>query len=465
MDAFRITSFQANVFQSSVFATVKKLNMKNIRLFPPFDKEISKNIFEGLVALEDLTITTAQLIISDSGWLDKINGTIRSLLLTGMGGESSLIIEKLTGGSARLLSNVEYVKIEYNLMNSIDDRSFTAIPNVRELDLSKCNILMLPELSFEKLGSKLRMLNLEKNRLTTLPVGIFSSLNLSSSVTLSSANLQSDDELDETSLTILLVDNLWNCDCSTELEHLQNLLKTNPNFAGEILCATPDVIVDYPIRDTVLCPFPITTDATTESATLPIDNGNYDEKECPFYNDAESKTKISIKPQMQRIRLNDTVEGLTVMLDKHSTDLILIWFKSEKLSNDALEYYQNSNTSDCVANLSYTIHIKDLEQNTGYTLCLMNITEQSVSPLDCISYHNQGNEETLIAVFLYASSKPLTISLILITCIANIIIGVIIGAIFMKFSMNDKFSCRLTFRNWKDPQRGAKNSHLIEDFQ
>lgn len=456
MDASKISEFEANAFQSSVFATVKRLNLKNVRLNIGFYyKDITKDIFVGLEALEDLMITGSALKVSDNGWLDNINGTIRSLLLTGMGGEPSFIIQKLTGSNARMLSNVEYVKIKYNLLNSIDDHSFTAIPNVKELDLSNSNILFIAERSFENFGSKLRLLNLERNRLTKLPVGIFSSLDLSSSVTLS-PNLQSDEESDETSLTIWLGDNRWDCNCSVELEHLQELLKTNTNFAGEILCTTPDKMVDYPIRDTVLCPAFIATTATTESTTIPIekDNDVY-EKQCLPYNGVGSKTNISIEPEMQRILLNRTSEDVTVMLDKHSEDLILIWFKSEKLSNDATGYYQNSNTSDCFANLSYTIHINDLEQDISYTFCLMNITQQSVSPLDCIPYYNQRTEETLQAAWLYDSIKPLTISLVVIASIANIMIGVIIGAIFMKFTKYETFSFRLAIQCWKDSQRDS----------
>ncbi len=469
MDASRITQFQANAFNSSVFTTVKRLTLKDIRLLSNLYNNITKNLFVGLVALEELKITKAVLKVSDNGWLDNISGTIRSLLLTGMGGEPSFVIEKLTGGSSRVLANVTYVKIEYNLLRSIDERSFTAIPNVKELDLSNCEILLIAERSFENFGSKLLSLNLERNRLTTLPVGIFSSLLLSSNATLST-NLQSDEELNETVLTIYLGDNLWDCNCTLELEYLQELLATNTNFAGEILCTTPGMIVNHVIKDTVLCPCPITTEATTESTTttLPIeedandDDNDADEKECLSYNDAEHKTNISIQPQMQRIQLNETSEGVTVILDKYSTDLILIWFKAERLNDDVIEYYRNSNATDCFANLSHAIHVKDLDAATSYTLCVMNITQQSVSPLDCISYYNQGNEKR---VWFYASSKWLTISLIVIGCIANIIVGVIIGAIFVKFSNHEKINFRLAITFWKDSKREAINSKLIDNFK
>lgn len=454
--------FESNVLASPVFNKVKKLHFKNFRLLESYDFDIRKTVLSGFHSLEDLLITNSAVKIWDNGWLDRINGTIKSLLLSGMGEESSLLVDKLTGGSALILSNVEYVKIQYNLTNTINERSFTAIPNVKELDLSDCNISVIDELSFKNLGPKLQILNLERNRLKTLPADIFSSLSLSSGA----VTLQSDEDVVVTNLIIRLNHNLWHCDCF--MDHLKDLLIANTNFDDDdILCTTPEEIINYPIRETEFCPLPITTtkspttETTTTEATDPIDN----EKECSSYHEVQSKIKVSIQPPMQPILLNSTSEGVSVILDKHSSDLLLIWFKSEKFTSDTLVYYQNANASDCFVNLSNLIFINDLETETSYTFCLMNISQQTVSPLDCISYYNHGEEETLKAVWLYASNKPLTISVIVIVCIGNICIGVIIGAIVLKFSKYRAFSFQLAFQCWKDPLHEATNPRVIGDVR
>lgn len=382
---------------------------------------------------------TNSIVKIEGRLLDYVNATIKSLTLTGEGQEPPMLIENLTGGSSSAtLVNVDYVKVQYNLTNNVNTLSFTRIPNVRELDLSGCSINAIQAFSFEKIGSKLQLLNLERNNLKTLPSDIFTGLYLSSS-----AGYLSVDE-NAVELQIRLSDNPWDCDCS--LEHLQDLLKENTNFVGEILCATPDEIVNYPIRESEFCPIPVTTTSTTttttESTTVPDDTVDSYEKECSRIDDNKTKTKISIQPKMQQIQLTTTSEGVSITLQKYTTDVILIWFRStENVTNN----YETSNISHCFTNLSHPIRIADLRKDTSYTFCLMNISQQTVSPFDCISYHNHGEMEKPAAVWLYANEKPLSIFLIVVVCVANIFIGVIFGATFLKFNGYDSFSFRRAF--------------------
>ncbi|KAG4079670.1 hypothetical protein HA402_010450 [Bradysia odoriphaga] len=446
IDAEFISNFESNVFTSAVFATVKKLTFTNFRLITSEDVDIKKTIFTGFHALEELMVTNSIVKIWNNGWLDHVNGTIKSLVVTGVGQESPpMQIENLTGGSSsRTLSNVEYVKIQYNLTNKVNHLSFTSIPNVIELDLSDCSITTIKESTFEKIGSKLQLLNLERNNLKTLPAGIFSSLYLSSSAAYFSLDINSDD------LQILMSGNSWECTCS--LEHFKDLLNVNTNFVGEIVCSTPDEIENYPIKETEFCPLPVTTTTTTttESATIPVDNSNGNDMECSPLSDAQSKTKITIQPRLQQIRLTRTSDGVSVKLQKYSTDLILIWS-----AQNFADGYDYSSLSDCFTNLSNPILIGDLAKDTSYTFCLMNISQKTVSPLDCVSYYSRGEEEQLPAVWLYANDKPLTIFLIVIVCIANIFIGLVIGATYLKCNGYESFSFRMTFQCWK-VRKGSK---------
>lgn len=462
IDGERIDEFEMNVFVSPVFGTVKKMTLKNVQHLMFYQYDIRNYVFNGLDALEDLIITNAALKIYDNGMLDYMNETLKSFVLTGMGQEQTMNIDKFVGGDARILPHVEYVKIQYKLLDSINYRSFTAIPNVKVLDLSNCNISVIGQFSFEKLDSQLQLLNLEGNSLKTLPSDIFSDLHLSS--TLPESTLQSAEELDTSKLIIRLNDNPWHCDCS--LEHLKELLNANTNFDGHIVCTTPEEIKDYHIKETEFCPLPITTDATTATAatteivTTPIDKENNNEKGCYSYSNVEGTTKIAIVPKMQAIRLDITAEGASIKLEKTSSNLILIWFKSETFTNDTLEYHQNTNVSDCFTDLSNPIHITNLDNNTTYTFCLMNITQQTVSPFDCLSYHHQRDVEQF--TWLYENSKSVTICIAVFSCIASIIIGMIMGAIFMKCKKDDSFSFRLALQCWKnDPE----SSNFINDYK
>lgn len=445
MDAGPVSEFDGNVFDSAVFANVKKLHFKNLKLLTIWEFEMRPSIFIGLHALEELMITNSALKVFDNGWLNNINGTIRSLIITGMGLEKPLSMEMLTGGTARSLTNVSFVKIQYNLANSINNRSFTAIPNVRELDLSDCGILVIGESSFQALGSNLKLLNLERNGLKTLPSDIFSSLSLISS--------PSPQQLDESYLMIRLSGNPWECNCT--LSHLKDLLIANANFVGEeLVCATPEDIINYPIREAIFCPSIVTTTlATTEVTTVAIDDDNGIEKECLSYSEVGSKNKISMQPRMQQIRLIDTSEGVSVILENYSKDLTLIWFETEKISHGS----QNSNLSNCLVDLSNTILINDLKEDTGYTFCVMNTSRKTASPLDCMSYYNHGKPEQFSTVWLYEGSKPLAISIVVVACTANIIIGMIVGATISK---PNGFNFLSVFVFWNASHQKAFDSNL-----
>ncbi|KAJ6642141.1 Transposable element Hobo transposase [Pseudolycoriella hygida] len=445
IDGAHFTEFEENIFNSSIFSTVKRLTFTNFRLLNFSEDAIPKSMFVGLHELQELALTNSALKIYDNGWLDAVNQTIESILVTGSGQEKYFLMEKVTGGSSKILANLQYVKIHY-LLDSIDHRTFTAIPNVRELDLSDCSLSTIGSLSFDKIGSRLQLLNLERNRLTTLPSNIFSNLQLSS-VTVQPENSE------EISLSIRLNDNLWACGCS--MEHLKDLLNTNTNFEGDILCTTPTEIVNYPIKEAVFCPSVVTTTTPpVTTTTLPVTTttpptDNNDDQECSSYDDPQSKIKISIQPRQHQIRLSETPESVLVMVDEHSRDLVLMWTKSGKFENENFEYYENSNLSDCIANVTDSIRINNLETDTSYTFCLLNISQPTISPLDCISYINRGEEKQ---IWLYTSSKPLVISIIVIVCTVNIIVGMVVGATVLKFVKHEKFSFRLALQFWKDPK-------------
>lgn len=95
---------------------------------------------------------------------------------------------------------------------------FTAISNVKELDLFDCHITAIgDEYAFENL-SKLQLLNLVRNLLTTLPEGIFAIFSIQTSN-------ETFEQLDK-SVIIRLGGNPWHCDC--KFEHEKSFLNEFP---------------------------------------------------------------------------------------------------------------------------------------------------------------------------------------------------------------------------------------------
>lgn len=278
LDFSQIYRIAESPFEAGAFANVEILTLKDL-----CPCELKRIAFRGLNSLKSLIFTNIRFDdISDIeiGVLELVKGTLEIFELIEWNNQNQEIsINNFIGDNSADLSYIKQVNIRYKL-NSINQLSFTAIANVKELDLSECQITNIGEFAFDSLGDNLQLLNLEKNMLVTLPIGIFSTLNLTP---------MSDEPL----LIIRLNQNPWDCDCG--FEHLRQLLVDNSNFVGAVLCNTSELIgLECPIvTDAPNTTLPTTTPTTTPCLANPTTENNADENTSPSNGTTEFFTDTS----------------------------------------------------------------------------------------------------------------------------------------------------------------------------
>lgn len=395
------TTIDGDPFRRGSFLNLKYLRMNNLRT-----SNLPAEIFEGLLSLEVLIITNATIRGYSDGMLEffkQLNTHLKSFSLIEQRESESIPISSFIGGSTKNLTKLGYVKIQYNL-SIIDNSSLAAIPFVEVLDLSKCYIVAIREHSFDIFGSNLRLLNLEQNKLTTLPTGLFSELHLTS------INLQ-----------IRLFGNPWHCDCS--LAYVQELLFNYPSFTEDVSCASPESGVQ--IKHAELCASETTTEITSETTPInEIDDGIQPlSKECHA-----AHTNITISPKTHDMQLiSPSGQNPTKLELNRTQDMLLIWFGSEIVSATNLLLYQHDEVIDCAANLTSVIELTNLKAGVTYTFCLMSTIKTTVSPLNCLSYHHREIPKEFNGIWVYDKSKATIISVTIVTLVVAMVSGFYIG--------------------------------------
>ncbi len=333
----------------------------------------------------------------------------------------SFLIQHMLGYMSDTLVNLEYVDIKYNL-TTLNARSFAAITFVRVLDLSDCYISVIEVDTFDVLKQNLMILNLERNILVTLSEGLFLKLSLNSIIQNETLSVGS-----QTNLSIYLEDNPWHCGC--KLLFFQELLNQYSNFPGEFLCSTPSEIVDYPIKDSVFCPYPVTTTTTTPTTTIETTTINAD-NEC-YERECFDGNKICIQPQMQQINasVKDGIVSVTFKFVHES--LAFLWFESDQFSND-FSMYQHNADINCIVRLSEEIVITNLNPGRVYTFCSMIVTHKTVSPFDCISLYVEEVTESK-RNWLSEATKPIVFGVAVTSFVLGILLSMVTTVVLIKY--------------------------------
>lgn len=208
----------------------------------------------------------------------------------------------------------------------------------------------------------------------------------------------------ERSLKILLTENPWDCDFGNE--YLRQLLVDYSNFDDAVVC-NPIVI---------------------------------NNKQCFSSTDYEAKENVFIESRIYQIRVTVRSDEISVLIEATRQ----IWYRMIS---------QNHITK--VLLLVATVprkklfKLKDLDRGTVYTICLINIVEATVSPLDCISYYRYGAEFN--GVWLIQRSKLLVIGAMVRSLLTSIIVSMMIGSIYFR-SYHNTESIQKTF-----------NPNLVDD--
>lgn len=431
---------------------------------------INKGIFNGLESLEVLVMDGAYLKVIENGVLDVLNETLKQFTLIASSKYwSEILIDGFTGSEP--LKALENVKYNYNLKSTLSRKSFVGLTNVKTLDLSDCQIVTIGAGAFDPISSSITELNLKNNLITTLPEGLFADMLLNP-------------------VRILLDGNKWDCDC--HLIPFKIALMESSNFVGTFQCSTPRALSGYSIIDTDFCDsyvpppttttqstLPTTTTTTTTATTsTPTTSNSTPTTDIPS-STVENTTPISTEPStpeefMQTCyaagesELSKTVviktprAGLTaneneygdviVDVDTLTENSVLIWFSLA----DRDTYYTANDEIACVIGTTTSIPVNNLRDDTAYTFCLMDSSEKTVSPLDCISYTKRHIREQ---PWLLDSSKSLIISMLAVACSISVLVGLAVGRFVWKTEMFQ----RKTNQNRK--HNACINEVLKETFQ
>ncbi|XP_029634314.1 insulin-like growth factor-binding protein complex acid labile subunit [Octopus sinensis] len=182
LDNNRIKSLSGDIFQN--MNKLKTLSVRNNQL-----TKLRKTYLNGLNNLRELFLSGNQLIIEATTMTEV--PLLEILYLDNQNLKGTMEIKWLenTSGTLKKLS------LKGNSFNNIDLwRAIKTLPHLEFLDLSKCNLAVIPAFAFEQ-NPKLKAIKLNDNKLESLEEGAFQGLqNTLESIKLSNNQLQVVDE-------------------------------------------------------------------------------------------------------------------------------------------------------------------------------------------------------------------------------------------------------------------------------
>lgn len=386
-------------------------------------RELREGIFTGLVALQVLEINSFDLLTIDPDILCPC--VELHILEIKSSSRAQIAVDGATGTS--LLQNLEIVTIRgNNLGDTITEKTFTGLVQVRILDLSRNRITSIGPKSFDAIAKTLNMLNLRNNRLRELAGDIFANVFQQADMML---------------LQISLESNWWHCDCY--LQPLQNILRQYPTtFTGFARCDTPIPLRNSPIQHVKLCDSnhtisSSTTDAVSSSTAIigqPPTTTSKPPKDqlitlkCMKYFIQNFRTYVSVGMQKQDkvIRLRKTFDkDHTVIIKDFPEDYILLWYEKASQSNQGV----NHNSVNCFLNTnrSRTHNINmgnSWRKNKVHTFCMKPKKSLTMTPLNCISFDTFDHPDYSAKMWVPKSFRFTAIVLMIVASILSVLIGV-----------------------------------------
>ncbi|XP_037038608.1 uncharacterized protein LOC119076069 [Bradysia coprophila] len=385
-------TIEADAFNRDQLKFMKKLVIGNAMCEP-----IKVGTFNGLDNLEVLNIDGRQLGHIETGVLDVLNGTLKEFSIERADSlipNTEISIDGFTG--ARALPKLETVKFKYNLRTSITRGSFVGLTNVKTLDLSNCEIESIAVGSFDSLNT-LEVLKLQDNRLTTISAGLFSNILIGNKT------------------QIYLKGNRLLCNCA--LMPFKMSLIEHSNLFDQPECHMPGNNDYYEIITTKFddesCVIPTTTNPSPPTSSPP--------RQCQLPDRSDT---LFIDPPTHTMQISQTVDNdVMVRVDNLPENSILIWFSmDDPMTNLTAK-------TNCRIGSDATFHIDNLDSNSAYTICLMDHTKVTTSPLDCKSFvKRSGTSEP----WIYYSVKSRFIGVTFVVGSVSIMLGSAIGGLTYK---------------------------------
>lgn len=457
VDCQNTVAIADDAFSASAFSTIQKLTLQ----FAWSNNMMTAQSLNGLSELKMLHMLQTSMVQIRSGTLNAVAATLEELIFEESSKyDSMVLIDGLTGGNA--MSRATNIKIQRNLKDSITDRTFVALVSVTRLDLSYCQIEVLPKGSFAPIANTIRELNLQNNNLEQLPAGLLDRL------------------VTRPEFTINLDANQWMCNC--DLCYLRWIIN-NGQFVdlSKLACKLPLQFRDQEISDVDFCPNhqlcdvysledtqttlnpwtppPDVTDNHTVTTT-PIPNSNEsDEESAQLYRHqctrastntsntssaSESNNYVLLSSKSHEFKfLRSSSTTVTVLVESRICNMFLLWFDStrEIFRSPTLSESQAygctylANTFNRSVNFHQVVVINTLQANVPYVFCLMERTSSTVSPLNCMPYMQVVPPLLVIKdddVWLWVSDKTMKIAFIVAIVIGSVLVGFLVAYLLLR---------------------------------
>lgn len=402
-----IANLQAKAFE--YFSQLTSLNVENFHM-----ESLVAQVFLGLKQLTHLSVKNCIIHFIEREFLMPIHETLKYLHLHVLDSET-LDINRILPASMTF-PKLETLKIHGNLANSLENKTFSGLINIHQLDLSNCNIATLPNGIFSTVQNTLLELNLNHNQLTTIDTDQFKGI---------AAN------------RILLQYNPWHCDC--------NIIDLIDTFSDqEFTCETPSCLVglsgfvfnDRYCQDTEelfdVC-------ATLETASnLKLDRKTIT-MEC--VDDATSnceEIKVQNESVMKNLRTETNGDVIVEVNDYAAASYMVIWFETiSSVDGSNQVYYESSSKIECISpESSVQFRIPNLVQQRTYTICLVDKMETTVSPFDCLPYYAKSNdmddEAADKTAWLMHEDRPIVIGVVSGSAVLSGLFGLVVAIVLIR---------------------------------
>ncbi|XP_041450224.1 uncharacterized protein LOC111079104 isoform X2 [Drosophila obscura] len=295
----------------------------------------------------------------------------------------------------------------------------------------------------------LEFLDISHNKLKTISKNIFGIRNVAQNV------------------RILANANLWHCDCT--LQNEMNEIFAYHSSTLPMYCWSPEVFKNYSVFDERFCDSKDTeesleADSTTMTApTITSQSSTMKTTESPIYvptlptpatvppnevialeclaqNQTGTKTQENIRQNLWWPQINfipKTHGSLTVQITVQLEEINgftfgIFWFSKTTKEYYMMELFPDEYGLGCYFTMPLKTIVTDLVPNVAYTFCLIDSSQNSVSPFSCKSVHISGNIEVYYNSWISEHIRSNGMSWMILGIVAFIFLGIIFMFLVLK---------------------------------
>ena len=350
-----LTFISKGAFASNIFSNTKTLEICRAKIHT-----FNKFTFQELPILNNLYISDNIIQEADFDLLSPISSSIEVLML-----DSSLknlqVLLNITSGPS-ILTKIQIISLQDNTLPTLTPQIFKSIPNIHSLYLARSNIETISSDTF-KFTKSLQQLDLKNNLLSQLPPEIFSSI------------LSRNPEFKAT-----LSENPWNCTC--DFQWIQKAIQKYPQFLTEIpQCEKPEKNFQLHFTNAKFCDDNEKNITTTEVTERPSRFVKFTCSTEQVSRNQETKIRKLLSsdiwefPRSEDFSVQPLDDG-TVVINITFSGSSLMWYKSDEISSDSI---------NCLRDVKGPLILRNLQEASSYTICLLEDFGQKPSPFNCLT--------------------------------------------------------------------------------